>query len=852
MSMLPALVGGWVAASSEVGAAASATTRPGAVPVGQAATTRPNVVIILTDDQRRDDLGVMTNVQTLLAARGTTFTNGTVVSATCCPSRVSLLTGRQSHGSGVFTNGSDCHGSRPFDDRSTIATTMAAAGYRTGLVGKYRNSWVGPAAPPGWSDWHAFSGLYDNSGGAYYDYQLSHNGVLQSYGSAANDYSTDVLAPYATGFIRATPATQPLFLLFTPFGPHGGQKPAPRHLGRFSSMVIPHGPNFNEADVSDKPQHIRDLLPFTASDVKALDNARRRARESLLSVDEAVGSVVQTLQDTNRLANTLIVFSSDQGFSRGEHRVANKGVPYEEVLNIPLVARFDAVGSTPRTEARLASNIDLAPTFAALAGTSMPGADGRNLMPLLTGEVVPWRSSVLTEYVKNDAPTPSYCAIRTATEQFVSYATGELELYDLVQDPYQVDNLARDPASAAELSRLGGVAAATCSLTAWRPPTTLAAPARFVPVPPYRLLDTRAPGAFGVEKPYAGQTLSVGVVGEGAPATPVGAVAVAVNVTVTQAEGTGFLTVFPTGGSVPNASLQNFTGGTTAPNFTIAPIGAQGKVSFYVEGAATHLIVDVTGYFLPAASATAGRLVALAPARILDTRTGIGAPARWPGPNTTLELAVLGRGGIPSTGVAAVVLCVTGVDATPGFLTLWPGGMALPNVSNANFDHAGQVRANLAMVPIGPSGTVSIRTTGGAHLLADVAGYVTDATAAGSSSGLYVPVNPVRLRDTRVTPPAKPVARGGTVDVGLASGQLPSSAASVFVNLTATRAEGPGFVTLYPTGTPLPDASNLNLEAAGQTIPDSAMVKVGAGGAVTAFSSVATDLIVDASGYVTA
>ena len=412
-SMVPAMMTAGVAtrAAAEVAPAAAPAS---AGVVSQAGSARPNIVMILTDDQRRDDLGVMPNVETELAGHGTTFTNGIVVNAVCCPSRATVLTGRQSHSSGVFTNGSDCHGARPFDDRSTIATTLAGVGYRTGLVGKYMNSWVGPAAPPGWSDWHAFSGFYDNTGGAYYDYQLSNNGALQTYGSAATDYSTDVLAGYASGFIRATPATQPLFLMFTPFGPHGGQKPAPRDLGKFSSMVIPHGPDFNEADVSDKPAYVQQTARPDGSRREEPRQRAPHARETLLSVDAAVGGIVQALQDTNRLANTLIVFASDQGLDRGEHRIDNKGAPYEDIINIPLVARFDAVGSTARTESRLASNIDFAPTFAALAGTSMPGADGRNLLPLLTGEPVPWRSDVLTEYVKDAASTPSYCAIRTS------------------------------------------------------------------------------------------------------------------------------------------------------------------------------------------------------------------------------------------------------------------------------------------------------------------------------------------------------------------------------------------------------------------------------------------------------
>ena len=344
---------------------------------------------------------------------------------------------------------------------------------------------------------------------------------------------------------------------------------APRHLGKFSSMVIPHGPDFNEADVSDKPAYIQALPALTAADVKNLDNERRRARETLLSVDEAVGGVVQALQDTNRLANTLIVFASDQGLNRGEHRLVNKGAPYEGIINIPLVMRFDAVGSTARTESRLASNIDFAPTFAALAGTSMPGVDGRNLLPLLTGEQVPWRSNVLTEYVKDDSSTPSYCAIRTTTEEYVALRDGRAGALRPRPRPVRARQPRPRPGK-----RLRGVEAgerrgreSAASRPGRRPPPW-GPPARFVPVAPYRLMDTRAPGPFGIEKPYAGQTLSVGVVGQGTPVTPPDAIAVAMNVTVTQAEGTGFLTVFPTGDAVPNASLQNFVAGTTAPNFT--------------------------------------------------------------------------------------------------------------------------------------------------------------------------------------------------------------------------------------------------------------------------------------------
>jgi arylsulfatase A-like enzyme len=830
------------------GAPADATTSS-----VDAAAGRPDVVVILTDDQRLDDLGVMTTVQQEIAGKGTTFANAFVVNTVCCPTRATLLTGRHSHGSGVFTNGQDCHGSRPFDDRSTVATTLDAAGYRTGMVGKYRNSWIGEDPPPGWDDWHAFWGLGDNSGGAYFDYQLDHNGVRQSYGSAAADYSTDVLAPYAEDFIRSTPASEPLFLMFTPFGPHGGQKPAPRHRGVFDGMVIPHGPHFNEADVSDKPAYVRAMPALTADELRAVDVSRRRARETLLSVDEAVAGILDALADTNRLSNTLVVFTSDQGFSRGEHRIERKGAPYEDILRVPLVARFDAGGTGARVESRMVANTDLAPTLAALAGTSMPGVDGRSWLPLLQDQPVPWRHDVLTEYVQGGDPIPSYCAIRTATRKYVGYVTGEVELYDLERDPYELANAAGDPAYATDVANLAGRAAASCSLTAWAPPASLGAPTRFVPLAPYRLFDTRVPGPFGVEKPHAGGTLSVRATGTGTSAIPAGAVAVALNVTVTEAEGSGFLTAFPAGARVPLASLQNFTAGTTAPNFTVAPLGAQGKVSLYVHGAAVHLLADVTGYFVPATSATSGRFVGLPPARILDTRAGQGAPAAKPASGGTVALRVLGQGGVPAAGVAAVAMQVTAVDATsPGFVTAYPGGTARPLASNLNLERAGQVRANLVVVPVGSDGTVNLFTSAGAHLVADVAGYVTDGTAPASASGLFVPVNPVRLRDTRVTPPAEKIPAGGNMDATLAAGALPPSAGSVLVNITATNATGRGFVTVHPAGAPRPWVSNLNVEHAGQTIPSTALVKVGSGGAITVFSQGGADLIVDAVGYLTA
>ena len=166
------------------------------------------------------------------------------------------------------------------------------------------------------------------------------------------------------------------------------------------------------------------------------------------SVDDAVGTIVQALEDTSRLRNTMIVFTSDNGFLYGEHRwgrtgAQNKQVPYEESIRVPYVVRYDPLTATARTDPRMVLNIDLAPTFAALAGAAAPGAEGRNLVPLLTTPSTPWRVDFLVEHHLTNLP--SYCAVRSTNAIYVRYGTGEQELYLLASDPYQLVNRATDP-----------------------------------------------------------------------------------------------------------------------------------------------------------------------------------------------------------------------------------------------------------------------------------------------------------------------------------------------------------------------------------------------------------------------
>ena len=428
----------------------------------------PDVVLILTDDQRADTLSAMPNVRSLLGDRGVTFTNGFVANALCCPSRANILKGAYSHSTRVYQNGGTYGPMSSFDDRSTMATWLDGGGYRTAFVGKYFNGYDPSRAsyvPPGWDRWVAFA-TTDIGGGRYLDYGLSIDGTYRTYGSATADYSTDVLATFAESFIRGTPADTPLFLEFAPYAPHEPATPAPRHATMFGNLPTHRPPSFGEVDVSDKPAYIRSVPTFRQGNIDRIDSIRRKQYQSLLAVDEAVARIVQALQDTGRLATTMIVFTSDNGFLWGEHRWGttgqmNKQVPYEESIRVPFVVRYDPLVTTPRVDPDLVLNIDIAPTFAALAGVSAPGAEGSSMLPLLASPTAAWRSDFLIEHHVTNVP--SYCAVRNQTTLYVRYGTGEQELYLLDTDPFQLMNRANDPAYAQTVSAMRARAQSLCS-----------------------------------------------------------------------------------------------------------------------------------------------------------------------------------------------------------------------------------------------------------------------------------------------------------------------------------------------------------------------------------------------------
>jgi arylsulfatase A-like enzyme len=446
-------------------AVAGLVANPAASPPARAQVARPNIVLILTDDQRIDQLDRMPILQSELVAHGTSFANGFVVDSYCCPSRTTILRGQYSHTTRIYGTGAPYGGYGLFKslglEKSTVALWLKNAGYRTGLFGKYLNGYSNTTVvPPGWSDWKGMAGI--GSGERYfYNYKLNDNGHGVQYGSAADDYSVDVTGDYAESFIRSTPASQPLFVYYAPTAPHYPSLPAPRHATAAScatavntGYIAGHSglpPSFGENDVSDKPAWVRaQPLLGTSRRTQLASNWRLMCR-SLLSVDEAIGGIVDALRDTGRLNNTLIVFTSDNGHLHGEHRVNAKKAFYEESIRVPMIVRFDAMtGGTPRVDTRMALNVDLTATFLDAADVT-PGVpqEGKSLLPLLAGGSTSWRDGFLVEHADvvpssfDKGYVPTFCAVRTSRWVYGVLGTGEKELYDLNADPYEQTNILR-------------------------------------------------------------------------------------------------------------------------------------------------------------------------------------------------------------------------------------------------------------------------------------------------------------------------------------------------------------------------------------------------------------------------
>lgn len=420
----------------------------------QAITTKPNFVFILADDMRRDDLTYMPKTRSLLGDGGMTFSNAYVSNPLCCPSRATIMRGQYAHNTGVWDNVNGTDGgwqgyksNNDNNEKDNVATSLHNAGYRTALIGKYLNEYTNTTyKPQGWDKWFA-TFTFD-----YFNYDVNNNGTIKHFGTTDSAYLTDVLRKQTQSFIDASVAkSKPFFAYVTPLAPHVPAQPASRDLHTYDGVKAPQLDSFNEADVKDKPPWIRSLPSLTSAQIAELDKLHEKRVETLQALDDLVEGVVSRLQSSGQLSNTYIVFTSDNGYHLGEHRIPkSKGRPYEEDNHMPLLIRGPGVAAGSSTD-KLVLNTDYLPTFTELAGITTPSyVDGRSLQPILKGTATNWRSAILLEAhpTQHAGETPAYSGILTDSgSKYIEYEGGVREFYNLGADPCgePTNNLGADP-----------------------------------------------------------------------------------------------------------------------------------------------------------------------------------------------------------------------------------------------------------------------------------------------------------------------------------------------------------------------------------------------------------------------
>jgi len=466
------------------------------------ATTGANVVFILTDDMPSSELAGMPNVQSLITAQGTTFNQAYASFPLCCPSRATMLSGQYMHNHGVrgnFPPNGSWFKFRPHESND-LPVWLQGDGYYNVHIGKYMNGYslvdgTFPV-PQGWDEWYGKV----SEDALYFDYNLvektgpSATPRITFYGDQAIDYQTDVFGHRAVDFVNDSAVSrQPFWLNLWFNSPHGPFNPAPRDLFRLAGSPLPRLPAFNEKDVRDKPRWLRKQIrkPLRKKQIRVIEGERRRQQEQLLSVDQSVGELVQALQSKGILDETYIIFGSDNGFFRGEHRIASgKYLPYDSAARVPLMIRGPGIPKGAVSN-ELVWNGDIAQTINQIAsGAENPGVDGRTLLPyaenpalgstrpiLLEGDTGPGGPSAeaarasaararaarvhvagrrgvkdleqepnaIKSRANNIDTAPAYRAIRTDRYEYTVYANGQTELYDMTRDPAQLRSLANDP-----------------------------------------------------------------------------------------------------------------------------------------------------------------------------------------------------------------------------------------------------------------------------------------------------------------------------------------------------------------------------------------------------------------------
>ena len=396
---------------------------------GRKAKERPNVLVIVTDDQRLDTLHAMPATLDWLGAGGRTFTNAFATTPLCCPSRTSILTGDYAHNHRVLHNGV----ADRIADARTLPEALKRRGYLTGIAGKYLNGWDLERAPTAFDRWSVFKQ-------GYWDAPFNIDGRQREVDKYTTDFVRDTAVELLASFERDD--QRPWFLYVAPFAPHTPATPAPSDRGA-QTPPWSTSPAVEEQDRSDKPPAVQSLRAQPRDRARAI---RHRQLRALMAVDRMVAELRLTLSRLGEDDRTLAVFVSDNGYFWGEHGLKGKSLPYLEATRIPLLLHWPGRIDPGTSDTRLAANIDIAPTVMQAAGAAGESMDGRSLLEPAE------RGRILLEYWKDAASerVPSWAAITTPTVQYVEYyAENETdvifrEYYDLTSDPWQMTNLIGD------------------------------------------------------------------------------------------------------------------------------------------------------------------------------------------------------------------------------------------------------------------------------------------------------------------------------------------------------------------------------------------------------------------------
>lgn len=389
---------------------------------------RPNILIIVTDDQRAGEgtLRVMPRTRHWLMENGTRFPNAVSTTPLCCPARASIFSGRYAHNHGVFTN----LGELTFRHKFTVQHYLSRAGYRTALAGKFFNNWDLDRPPPYFDRWAMFDG-------GYYNRTFNIDGTMRT----TSRYSTDYMSDKSEGMLRDFEENdgQPWFLYVAPYGPHAPFTPARRHR----NAEVPYwngNPAVFETNRSDKPDYVR----LREETYKTWRGNRRKQLRSLMSVDDLVGRIRRTILDLGESRNTLVFYLSDNGYMWADHGLYDKGAPYTPSVRIPFLLSYPATPSLAPVDTRLVGNIDLAPTILDAAGISQAAQhpmDGKSLFNQNWN-----RERILAEYRNSDNrwTPPTWASTRTRDFQYTEYYDNGKrifrEYYDLERDPWQLRN----------------------------------------------------------------------------------------------------------------------------------------------------------------------------------------------------------------------------------------------------------------------------------------------------------------------------------------------------------------------------------------------------------------------------